>query len=131
MGTGGSKQKFHSLEALEGGDVRSEGSHFKWNLFSGVARENNQPVTVFEYTRNVQAGADDPSWKFALESVKRFKTLRHPSILKYVDSMQVEEHQIFIATDSVQPLRKVFPSLDLPEIALGLYHIAVIFFHLA
>ncbi|EFC39549.1 predicted protein [Naegleria gruberi] len=61
----------------------------------------------------------------ARRGMKFLKTLRHPSILKYVDDIELNNSHFYIATEPVVPLRSVLPSLEMSEILLGLLQISV------
>lgn len=67
----------------------------------------------------------------AKSALKRLKTLRHPSILTYIDSM-AHDKIIFIVTEPVMPLREYLKSIDSftkeqrsNAISYGLYQVAV------
>lgn len=53
------------------------------------------------------------------------KQLRHPSILKYVDMLEIEPHHFMLATEAVTPLRNMIHTMEHSEIFLGFVQIAV------
>jgi SCY1-like protein 1 len=129
MGNASIKSKFKSLSD----PILVEGSENKlWTLYDGVLQSPpDTNVSVFEYK-----GAE-PVDKTAIAAVsngvKTVRGLRHPSVLKYVDFLQVKEDgsHVLLSTEPVLPLRKVLPSLDFPEILLGIYQIgtALVWLH--
>ncbi|KAG2383180.1 hypothetical protein C9374_004517 [Naegleria lovaniensis] len=60
----------------------------------------------------------------ARKGMKFIKTLRHPSIIKYVDDLEISPAHFYIATEPVVPLRSILPNLEMSEILLGLHQIA-------
>ena len=44
--------------------------------------------------------------------MKRLKTLRHPSVLTYLDSLEVEGKSVHLATERVRPLSSHLEELD-------------------
>lgn len=51
-------------------------------------------------------------------------------MIKYIDSLEVGPDHLFLATESVVPLRNVLHTLEYSEVLLGLNQIAVCFFHI-
>lgn len=72
----------------------------------------------------------EASLEVAKASVKRLKTLRHPSILTYLDSLESEK-VLYLATEYVDPLKEHLEKLSLegPQkdlyIAWGIFQITV------
>lgn len=72
----------------------------------------------------------DAQLDIAKAAVKRLKTLRHPSILTYLDSLESEKI-IYLATEYVEPLSYHIEKLELdPQqkelyIAWGIFQITV------
>lgn len=73
-----------------------------WSLFKAKKKATNESLSIFRFDK-----APDSSNSVILEqakqSLKRIKTLRHPSILKYVDSIETEK-SICIVTEAIIPL---------------------------
>ena len=59
------------------------------------------------------------------KKTKAIKQLRHPSILKYVDSQILDKNHFFLATSKVVPLVNILQQMEPSEILLGLSEIAV------
>lgn len=71
-----------------------------WTLFKARKKGSNEPLSIFRIDFR------DPSSALvdrAKQSLKRIKTLRHPSILKYVNSSETEK-SICVVTEAVTPL---------------------------
>lgn len=83
-----------------GEQVHSYSERSIWALFKAKKKNTNQSLSIFRFDiREPQSPAIDQ----AKHSLKRIKTLRHPSILKYVDSCE-NEKSICIVTEGVVPL---------------------------
>ncbi|GJQ78354.1 hypothetical protein Trydic_g22181 [Trypoxylus dichotomus] len=71
-----------------------------WTLHKGKKKGTNEEVSVFVFeTKNSTEAQVD----IAKTAVKRLKTLRHPSILTFLDSFESEK-LIYLATEYVEPL---------------------------
>lgn len=74
--------------------------------------------------------SSEGGFEVAKASVKRLKTLRHPSILTYVDSLESEK-VLYLATEYVDPLKDHLEKLSLENqqkdlyIAWGIFQITV------
>ena len=69
--------------------------------FSRAKKKNStEEVSVFVY--DVKNGSE-AKFELAKASMKRLKTLRHPSILQFLDSLETEK-VLYVATESVDPL---------------------------
>uniref|UniRef100_A0A6G1S5E8 N-terminal kinase-like protein n=1 Tax=Aceria tosichella TaxID=561515 RepID=A0A6G1S5E8_9ACAR len=71
-----------------------------WSLFNAKRKSTHEAVSIFRFDIR---DPTSPSVDRAKQSLKRIKTLRHPSILKYVDSCE-NEKSICIVTENVTPL---------------------------
>ncbi|XP_044011872.1 N-terminal kinase-like protein [Aphidius gifuensis] len=70
-----------------------------WKLCKGKKKGTGEEVSIFVHdTSHGQA-----QFETAKNSLKRLKTLRHPSILTYVDSVETDKI-IYLATEKVEPL---------------------------
>lgn len=58
--------------------------------------------------------------EIAKSAVKRLKTLRHPSVLQFLDSLETDK-QLYVATESVQPLGSFIDTLDKDSPQTDLY----------
>lgn len=79
-----------------------------WQLHKGKKKGGDQDVSVFVF--EAKAG-NESLLDTAKASVKRLKTLRHPNILQYVDSLETEK-VIYLVTEYVEPL---VTNLELPK----------------
>lgn len=71
-----------------------------WTLYKAKKKGTNEPLSIFRFDFKE---ANNPNVERAKQALKRIKTLRHPSILKYVDSSETEK-SICIVTEAVVPL---------------------------
>lgn len=95
----------------------------KCNPFQGV----NEEVSVFVF--NLKSNSE-ATLEVAKASVKRLKTLRHPSILTYLDSLESEK-VLYLTTEYIDPLKEHLEKLTLENpqkdlyIAWGIFQITV------
>lgn len=71
-----------------------------WTLFKAKKKGTSEPLSIFRFDFKEP---HNPLIERAKQSLKRIKTLRHPSILKYVDSSESEK-SVCIVTEAVTPL---------------------------
>lgn len=71
-----------------------------FSLHKAKRKGTNEEVSIFVY--DVKAGSDT-KLEIARALLKRLKTLRHPSILQYLDSLETDK-VLYIATEQVEPL---------------------------
>lgn len=72
-----------------------------WKRLRGHRKADGQPVTVFVHT----LGTGDPTGTARARcALRRFRTLRHPNILGYLDSLETEQC-LYLVTEAVTPLR--------------------------
>lgn len=57
-------------------------------------------MSIFTY--EIKSGSE-AQFELAKASLKRIKTLRHPSVLQYIDSFE-NDKVIYVATEPVEPL---------------------------
>ncbi|XP_021696640.1 N-terminal kinase-like protein isoform X1 [Aedes aegypti] len=97
-----------------------------WSLHRGKRKgTNGEEVSVFVY--DIKNGTD-VKLELARAAVKRLKTLRHPSILQFLDSLETDK-VLYVATEQVEPLGTHFekqagegPQRDL-YLAWGIFQI--------
>ncbi|WVQ84322.1 hypothetical protein IAT38_006474 [Cryptococcus sp. DSM 104549] len=82
-----------------------------WEIREGVKRDDGTPLTLFIYDSTLppfQPGNKDRKVLFQLarNALKKLRTIRHPDVIKYIDSIETETH-IYIATERVKPLEGV------------------------
>ncbi|KAJ3377392.1 hypothetical protein HDU84_008677 [Entophlyctis sp. JEL0112] len=98
-----------------------------WLLYKASASSTSLPASVFVFDANAPGNKD--RMPLARNALRRFKTLRHPALLAFIDGAENERH-VVIGTESVLPLAAAIaasPYLldDQNFISLGLYKIAV------
>lgn len=100
-----------------------------WKLHQGKKKASGEVVSVFVF--EVNSAASQSMLETAKAAVKRLKTLRHPSILTYVDSLETEK-LVYLVTELVVPLKQHLSKLhslystDQAKLAIswGLHEIA-------
>lgn len=104
--------------AFELGDL-VEGFKSKsiFSLYKARKKGTNEAVSIFSY--DIKNGSED-ELEIARAALKRLKTLRHPSILQYLDSVENDKY-LYIATEYVEPLAFDIPDLELTGIQKELY----------
>ncbi|GBC08197.1 hypothetical protein RclHR1_07960013 [Rhizophagus clarus] len=71
-----------------------------WSLHDGTKKEDGTPVSVFTFDCNKQRDRIP----LAKNAFKKFRTIRHPDLLKYLDGVETETY-IYIVTEYVSPLK--------------------------
>lgn len=101
-----------------------------WSLHKAKRKNSGDEVSVFVY--DIKSGTD-VKLELAKASVKKLKTLRHPSILQFLDSLETDK-VLYVATEYVEPLGTLIDHLDmeLPQrslyLAWGIFQITVCHF---
>ncbi|MEW5318095.1 MAG: hypothetical protein WDW38_009346 [Sanguina aurantia] len=112
---------FAKLQALVGGgftlpynvEEEYESAWGTWTHHRGSTKDDSSRVSIFK------TSAADPSDRklvVARNGVKRLRTLRHPNILAFRDSIEVVEKGvtvIYLVTEPVKPVKLVLDELDL------------------
>ena len=89
-------------------------------LFKASLKINPQShVSLFEY---VLKQSDAPSLAFIKNAASKFKSIRHPGIIKYLTS-QVMDSTVLFVTDYCIPLNQTLSRLPQEQVYLGLYGI--------
>nr|CAI5858080.1 unnamed protein product [Callosobruchus analis] len=88
-----------------------------WNLHKGRKKGTNEEVSVFVFDLKSNTDAD---LDIAKSAVKRLKTLRHPSVLTYIDSLESDK-VLYLATEHVDPLKDHLEKLPLEGPQRDLY----------
>ncbi|KAI9197249.1 armadillo-type protein [Polychytrium aggregatum] len=70
-----------------------------WAIHRGTKKDDNTPVSVFVF----DCARFKDKVAIARNCLKRFKTIRHPDILKFIDGVETDS-QIIIGTEAVEPL---------------------------
>jgi SCY1-like protein 1 len=113
---------FEIGELVKGLDEKSV-----WTLHKGKRKGSSEEVSVFVF--DIRSGSET-QLEVAKAAVKRLKTLRHPSILTYVDSYESDKI-LYLATEYVEPLATHLEKLTLEGaqkelyIAWGIFQITV------
>lgn len=71
-----------------------------WTLHKGKKKATGETVSVFRYEFKPN---EESYLEAAKNAIKRLKTLRHPSILTYFDSLETEKY-LLVVTECVEPL---------------------------
>ncbi|XP_063221892.1 N-terminal kinase-like protein isoform X1 [Bacillus rossius redtenbacheri] len=79
-----------------------------WTLHKAKKKGANEDVSVFVF--DVRNGSET-QFEVAKAAVKRLKTLRHPSILTYLDSLESDK-ALYLATEYVVPLQNHLAELS-------------------
>uniref|UniRef100_A0A7S0RU83 Protein kinase domain-containing protein n=1 Tax=Pyramimonas obovata TaxID=1411642 RepID=A0A7S0RU83_9CHLO len=94
-----------------------ETSWGNWTHFRGKTKDGELPVSIFKCN---PPSIDDPVWLIAKNGAKRLKTLRHPNVVEFKESIEIEQGEksgegpvIYIITEPVTPLDERLSSLDL------------------
>lgn len=111
-----------------GEQVSGSAEHSIWTLFKAKRKSTREPLSLFRFDIKESSHA---SVSEAKQSLKRIKTLRHPSILKFVDCLENDKY-ICIFTESVVPLQEYLDRADTElqdtqlkfSIAYGLINVA-------
>ncbi|XP_058443851.1 N-terminal kinase-like protein isoform X2 [Malaya genurostris] len=91
-----------------GEPVQQFDSRSIWSLHRGKRKGGtSEEVSVFVY--DIKNGTD-VKLELARAAVKRLKTLRHPSILQFLDSLETDK-VLYVATEQVEPLGTYFEKL--------------------
>ncbi|XP_030825766.1 N-terminal kinase-like protein [Camarhynchus parvulus] len=74
-----------------------------WRLLRGRRKADGAPVSVFAHS--LGPGVDPGATALARAGLKRLRSLRHPNILGYLDSLETEQC-LYLVTEAVTPLRR-------------------------
>ncbi|TRZ08297.1 hypothetical protein HGM15179_018808, partial [Zosterops borbonicus] len=74
-----------------------------WRLLRGRRKADGAPVSVFAHS--LGPGGDPAATALARAGLKRLRSLRHPNILGYLDSLETEQC-LYLVTEAVTPLRR-------------------------
>lgn len=92
-------------------------THSIWSQHKAKRKTTNEEVSVFVY--DIKNGSD-VKFELAKSAVKRLKTLRHPSILQFLDSLETDK-MLYVATEPVDPLGIEITKLTLEGSQKDLY----------
>ena len=89
-----------------------------WSLYKGRRKNTTDAVSIFVY--DIKSAASDTKLEIAKTCVKKLKTLRHPSILQYLDSVETDK-VLYVATEYVEPLGSYLDHVDMEVAQKELY----------
>ncbi|XP_059053427.1 N-terminal kinase-like protein [Achroia grisella] len=92
-----------------GDPVRGLEDRTVWSLHKGKKRGTQDEVSIFLF--DVQKNSET-LFDIAKASIKRLKTMRHPSLLHYLDSCETEKF-LYVATEYVEPLANHIENMKL------------------
>ncbi|CAK0749386.1 hypothetical protein CVIRNUC_001906 [Coccomyxa viridis] len=112
------------------GDPYDDAWGCSWTHYKATKKEDGSVVSVFKLTSE---NAHDRKLVAARNGVKRLRMVRHPNVLAFKDTLEVEEKgstSLYVVTEPVEPLTEVLQQLDIQGqareeyIAMGLFHVA-------
>jgi len=118
-----SRDQLKSFPYEIGEKVSDDDDYSVWTLHVGKSKTNDQPVSVFCF--NVAENSDICK-QTSLGAIKRLRTLRHPNVLTFIDSLETDKF-IYMVTEPVKPLSihlKNFEGNHDFETSWGLHQIA-------
>lgn len=98
-----------------------------WSLHRGKKRSTQEEVSVFLF--DVQKSSET-QLEIAKSALKKLKTLRHPSLMHFLDSCETDKF-LYIATEAVDPLSSYLTRITLEGqqkelyLSWGLFQITV------
>ncbi|KFY43513.1 hypothetical protein V494_01951 [Pseudogymnoascus sp. VKM F-4513 (FW-928)] len=100
---------------------RVDADHSVWTLFNGTRREDGSNCSIFSF----DVPANRSRLPLARNAVKKLRTLRHPGVIKVLDTVETESY-IYVATERLVPLRWHIKRKSMSEetIKWGLFSIA-------
>ncbi|EED24003.1 protein kinase family protein [Talaromyces stipitatus ATCC 10500] len=92
-----------------------------WTLHNATKRDDGSNCTVFTFDIN----ANKSRLSLAKNAMRKFRTLRHPGVLRVIDTIETESH-IYIVTERVMPLSWIVKRKSINEETAkwGLYTVA-------
>jgi SCY1-like protein 1 len=102
-------------ERVEGQDWTS-----LWSMHRGTRKEDGMQVSIFTF----EVAKSRDKAVFAKNAIRRFKTIRHPSIVHYIDSIE-SDSMLYLITEPVSPLTLSLKDPDANLMAWGLYKVTV------
>jgi len=93
------------------------GEEAMWTHYRGHAKEDNAPVSIFKTN---PSSLESSQWQCAKNGARRLKMLRHPNVLEYKYSVEMEQGEksgggpvLYIVTEAVAPLETKLKELAL------------------
>ncbi|ORZ32918.1 armadillo-type protein [Catenaria anguillulae PL171] len=93
------------------------------SVYNGHLRDDaTTQATIFHFDPSAHPRGKDLA-PLAQNALKRFKTIRHPDVLRYLDGTATDSGHVYIVTDRVSPC-SLAGGVDERLLVLGLYKIA-------
>lgn len=96
---------------FELGEPAGDARWGQWQLYHGTLRADGSPVSIFRVSA---AQPGDPKLAAARNGMKRLRMLRHPNVLVFKETAEVEEKGetvIYLVTEQVRPLVDVLQTI--------------------
>ncbi|CAJ0754777.1 13900_t:CDS:2, partial [Entrophospora sp. SA101] len=90
-----------------------------WSLHNGTKKDDGTPVSIFAFDCVKQKDR----LPLARNAFKKFRTIRHPDLLKYIDGVDTDTY-IYIVTEKVTPLQAQLNNNSNELTLWGLYKVA-------
>lgn len=100
-----------------GDPVRGLEDRSVWTLHKGKKRGTQDEVSIFLFDVNKNS---ETLFDIAKTSLKKLKTMRHPSLLHYLDSCETEKF-LYVATEYVEPLATHIEEMKLEGLQRDLF----------
>ncbi|KAG0651807.1 scy1 1 [Hyphodiscus hymeniophilus] len=71
-----------------------------WQLYNGTRREDGSDCSIFSF----DVTANKNNLPMARNAVRKLRTIRHPGVITYLDSVETDSY-IYVATERLVPLR--------------------------
>ncbi|KAG8467685.1 hypothetical protein KFE25_006737 [Diacronema lutheri] len=102
-----------------GPEVEGYNGRTIWKLFTGKDKKDGAPVSIFAC--RLTSERSDEEKAAARNALKRFKTIKHPYVLRYIDGLEAEDakggNTVYVVTEPVTPLELVLQDGAPPEAA--------------
>jgi len=109
------------LGYVQGERIETHDDAGLWELHAGTHKESGQRALVFSFHPERSRCADGA--RLARNAVQKLKTLRHPDILKYINSEEASDGSVTVVTEPAVPLAALLRSskkLEPASVAWGL-----------
>jgi SCY1-like protein 1 len=105
-----------------------DATHSLFSVHAGVSNATGDAVTIFQYDKGKASNED--RLLACRNAVKRFKTLRHPGLLKYIADVELDA-TIFLVVEECTPWRGLSPQQSPELLCWGVYQLsaALAFLH--
>lgn len=90
-----------------------------WSLHRGKKKNTTEEQLVSVFVYDIKSGSDT-KLEILRHSIKKLKTLRHPCLLQFLDSLETDK-VLYVATELVEPLGTYIEHLDMGSPQKDLY----------